>query len=174
MKKIFICIAVTFALGTLFSAPAPFILSQELVDRAPKHLRVELAKTQKGSAAYTVIAMKILEERIRQKMKFQKFDLNRNEALQGMDSAENYKVSESRIVISAGESNKIFSRHREKFPLLTRYNQSFKFREEIIQLFRQCTPALPENRFHSEFFTLLEFQHIYLENQILKMRKSLR
>jgi hypothetical protein len=118
--------------------------------------------------------MKILEERIKLKMKIQKFDLLKNDALQGMDSAENFKVSDFQIVITPGEKSKIFSRYREHIPLLTRYNRSFRIREEIIQLFRQCTPVLPENRFHSEFFSLLEFQHIHLEMQIRKMRKSLR
>lgn len=173
MKMFFCGVFLVFAL-LLCAAPDPFILSPQLANRTTAALKEELKKSNPPSIEYTRTAMKILEERIRLRMKLLKFDLIHNEALEGMKSPEDYKVQDLQISLTPAERRKVFSRHRDKISLLIRYNKSCRIRNEVIELFRQCRPPSAENRFHSEFFSLLEFQHIYLEMQIQNLRKTLR
>lgn len=150
-----------------FAAPAPFELPNELVIKAPQKLRAELKSSKVNTPRYTLAAMKVLEDRIQKRMQLLDFTLNHADAVKGMASSETYRVLDLRIQLTGAERKKIYS-EKEIISLYGRYLRSLKVRQEIFKLFRQCTPAMPENRFHSSFFSLLEFQHIYLEQKLLK------
>lgn len=161
------------AVLSLAAAPAPFKISDQLARKAPVALRKQLQKSTVGSQAYTDTAMKILEDRIRKTMQLRNFSLNYQEAVKGM-SLKNHRVSEFQLRFTGKDREKLFRQGEKMRTLLSRYNESFLLRKEIIKLFKECTPVLPENRFHSIFFSLLEFQHIYREYQLLEFQKNNR
>ena len=175
MMKKFFTILLLAASVAAFAAPAPFELPGELVLKAPAQLRNELKKHKVNTAAYTGIAMKILEDRIQKRMKLMEFELDQTAAAAGMASADSYRPSDVMIQLTPAEKRKLFAVGGEKnTKLMLRYIKSFKLRQETVRLFRTCRPAMPNNRFHSALFSLLEFQHIYLEQELNKFRKSVR
>lgn len=172
IKRIFTLFLLAAAFSAVLAAPAPFELPKELIRKAPQNLGTELKKHKVNTVGYTNTAIKILEDRIQKKMKLLDFELKNSDAVKGMSSAESCFPSDTMIQLTSAEKRKLFSGGKNNTQLLLRYIKSFKVRQEIIKLFRQCTPAMPENRFHSAFFSLLEFQHIYLEQELIKLRKS--
>ena len=170
MTKTFYLLIFLLAASGVFAAPAPFELPNALIVRAPKNLRSDLQKSKVNTPAYTLTAMKILEDRIQKRMRLLEFSLNNLEAIRGMASAETYSVSDMKLQPTTAERKKIFS-DKDLTALFARYNKSFKVRQETIRLFRECKPFINENRFQSTFFSLLEFQHIYLEQELLKSLK---
>lgn len=170
-KRIFTFILVTAALGSIVAAPVSFELPRELIVKAPQNLSKELKKHKINTAGYNNTAIKILEDRIQKRMKLLDFGLVNSDAVKGMAFAEKYSPSNTMIQLTSNEKRKFFSGGKENTQILLRYVKSFKIRQETIRLFRQCKPAMPENRFHSAFFALLEFQHIYLEQELIRIRK---
>ena len=173
-KRIFTLFLMVTAFSVVFATPAPFELPEELIRKAPQNLGAELKKHKVNTAGYTDTAVKILEDRIQKRMILLDFELSKSDAIKGMASSEKYLPSDTIIQLTSAEKRKLFSGGKKNTQLLLRYIKSFKVRQETIKLFRQCTPAMPENRFHSAFFSLLEFQHIYLEQELIKLRKASR
>ena len=168
--QILLCIAA----ATVSAAPVAFQLPDELISRAPKNLQAELNKSSVNTPAYTATAMKILENRIQKRMKLMEFTLNKSEVVKAMALPETFSPSSVILKLSPAERKKLFASGKDKIQLLVRYTKSFRLRQETIRLFRQCNPVMPENRFHSLFFSYLELQHIYLEQELIKFQTGVR
>ena len=168
VKRIFTFILTTIALVTVVATPAPFELPKELIDKAPENLRQELKKHKINTEDYTNIAIRILEIRIQKIMNLRDFELVNSDAVKGMACAEKHSPSNTLIQLTSNEKKKLLAGGKENIQTQLRYVKSFKVRQETIRLFRQCKPGMPENRFHSAFFSLLEFQHIYLEQELIR------